>query len=272
MGSTREGYDQRALLRNDSDDYCIVGMAGRSGEINGSMQFTRLGLLEIQRPSAAGATSDEAADGTVALKDCLWDKGYATILGYRIWDHPSLKLYGKSIKSVAEVNRDLIPQQALIWASNERELRGLRRLSGNVIVGGHGHKDGEDPHDLYDLRGVSAEFAAGLVPERRFIGMDMDKLSVEPVQLNSNRDLGPKENQLLPSHFEIDGAGGEIITEVRYVMAQGLKVIEGSLSTFKLHLRVTRTRSMCGLTLFVDPDQPQPNSAVGWQGWGAQYV
>lgn len=113
-------------------------------------------------------------------------------------------------RSEDTIHRDLIPHQALIWARDERDLRSLRRVSGYIVAG----STYCDEIYMDDVCGVTAEYTPKSALMRRMVGITKTSPGSEMTFERPWR------------HFEIDGPGGEIITEVQYAMHEKPKAIK----------------------------------------------
>lgn len=209
FGTTNRGYPQRYLPV--APDWYLTGMTAKTGEVDGKQQFTRLGLLQAQLPDKGDYSvlpEPDAPPRPTPLQALLWDEDYSGMLQLSIWDHPTLELVYETDHSTGfedGVHRDLIPHQALIWARDQQDLRSLRRVSGFVVVTG-ARLGGETP--TQDVCGVSAEYDPKSALMRRMIGITKSSPGAELKFEDPWR------------HFEIDGPGGEVITEVQYAMTQ----------------------------------------------------
>lgn len=224
VGATDQGYTQRPLLA--SANWYITGLADLAGEIEGKQKFIRLGLLQAQHPGFSDY-SELPEDNTPAepttLQSLLWDEDYSHLLGSPIWDHSTLRIICEPRHmglSSTGTHRDLLPHEALIWARNSEDLHGLKRLSGYVVAGCpilvSNHNGFQERH-VDDLCGIMAEYAPSTKLMRRRIGINKN----EP-----GSDLKTPDPWV---HFDIDGPGGEMVTEIQYAMHERPKAIKVSL-------------------------------------------
>lgn len=143
----------------------------------------------------------------------LWKEDYANILQSRIWDHDKIQFITLNRPGPASLTHacpdDIIHHEALIWANDTTELRSLVRLTGYVIIGGTlSGSTGTRP--IHDFCGIKAEFAGN---QHRTIGIRTE----------------PDGNDWQPGHcvsFNIDGNGGEVVTEISVAMHEAPKAIK----------------------------------------------
>lgn len=122
-----------------------------------------------------------------------------------------------------EVPLDMIPQQALVWATDPSELKLLKRISSFWAVDGllnDGGKGIPDP----DVVGLRVEYVKDVAwgGRTRHIGSGeptpshdtSNNHSLESCQLPGIQGSGPWHPSYM-THFDIDGPGGEVINEVR---------------------------------------------------------
>lgn len=213
FGTDKRGFSKRYLPV--APNWYMTGMTGMTGEIDGKQQFVRLGLLQAQHPELADYSILPEADAPpkpTPLQSLLWDEDYSDVLHHNIWDHPTLGMFqaNRVARSEDTIHRDLIPHQALIWARDERDLRSLRRVSGYIVAG----STYCDEIYMDDVCGVTAEYTPKSALMRRMVGITKTSPGSEMTFERPWR------------HFEIDGPGGEIITEVQYAMHEKPKAIK----------------------------------------------
>ncbi|KUI67408.1 hypothetical protein VM1G_03131 [Cytospora mali] len=207
FGATERGYSQRFL--SAAPNWHITGMTGITGEVDGKQQFTRLGLLQAQNPDFTDYVSrPEAAapPGPTLLQSLLWDRDYSDLLQYNIWVHPTLRLTQADDENRRELDRDVVAHEALIWARDQHDLRSLKRLSGYILFGDTTSSlDARgDGIDIPDICGMTAEYSPESGLTRRMVGVEKNC---------PGPDLASEETW---ENFEIDGPGGEFVTEVQY--------------------------------------------------------
>lgn len=218
FGTTNRGYSQRFLPA--APNWCITGMTGMIGEVKGKRQLTRLGLLQAQNPGLidySAAPEPPIPPKPTHLQSLLWENNYFDLLHHDIWNHPTLRLvhiasHATRINQV--VHPDLIAHEALIWAGDERDLRSLTRLSGFVVLGGTRLVLSRGMYGVHDVCGVNAEYTPESALMWRRIG------------INKNSPGSDMENEDPWMHFDIDGPGGEIVTEILYAMQEKPKAMK----------------------------------------------
>lgn len=179
-------------------DWYITGVSGTTGFVMGNLQLTQLALVQAEHPDVADHTVPHRVrlPAPTPLGQVMWDKDYSQILGQGIWEHPTLRLVGcrNFLQSKSHLHRDLVSHEALIWAKDVGEQRALRRLTGCIVSGGN--------EDLQFLCGVIAEYGAPTDLARRAVGLEKTGAgpSVTPTALSEP--------------FDIDGPGGEVVTEL----------------------------------------------------------
>lgn len=229
FGTDKRDFSQRYLPV--ASNWYMTGMTGMTGEIDGKQQFVRLGLLQAQHPELADYSILPEADAPpkpTPLQSLLWDEDYSDVLHHNIWDHPTLGMVqaNRVARSEGGIHRDLVPHQALIWARDQRDLRSLQRVSAaNIVVDGtfSTPQAGGEIH-IDDVCGVTADYTPESALMRRMVG-------VTKISPGSEMTFeGPCQ------HFEIDGPGGEIITEVQYAMHEKPKALQVSPSPSNLSL------------------------------------
>jgi hypothetical protein len=164
------------------------------------------------------------------IDDLIWKDDFAHILGTPVWNHPSLGFMQSSYDWLVapsegnpDVRRDLILQDALFWARDAAELKQVKRVSIFTTLM-NDSKTKTDKRETYGICGLSAEFVAGYGAARS-VGL-AGKLNGDP-WLESRHPLrGPQAVGLdaqvgcgdgagdFRVDLEIDGPGGEVITEV----------------------------------------------------------
>lgn len=144
----------------------------------------------------------------------LWKEEYKSLLQSRIWEHRGITFIHLDPERLASregttaVPADLVQHEALIWAKDKNELRSLVRLTGYVAFGGLATASSLPDVPMYNLCGIRAEFTDN---RRRMIG----KL------IESDANDWPREYCV---DFDIDGAGGEVVTEILTNMYSGRPV------------------------------------------------
>ncbi|ROW17103.1 hypothetical protein VPNG_01391 [Cytospora leucostoma] len=222
FGITNRGFPQRILTA--APTWCITGITGMIGEVEGKQRFTRLGLLQAQLPNLVDYSildlQTPIPPEPTPLQSLLWDGSYEDVLGDDIWNHPTLRLIHEPShlgKPGNGVHGDLVPHEALIWARDGDDLRRLRRLSSYVVVENNRStpaSGGVNEGDILDVCGVNAEYTPESALMRRMVGINKS---------SRGSDMTSEDPWM---HFTIDGPGGEIVTEVHYAMHDKLKAMK----------------------------------------------
>lgn len=198
MGDTSQRHMQRSFIA--APGWCITGINGTTGVVMGNLKLTQLGLVQAQQPDVVDYSAPLhhfPLPVLGPLGELVWDEDYSQVLGQSIQEHPILRLMGSRslYRKMGNLHKDLICYGALIWAKDARELRSLRRLTGCIVSGGKS--------DIQCVCGVNAEYEPTTDVARRVIGIE--KMGTEP---------GVKAPDLF-EHFDIDGPGGEVVTELQ---------------------------------------------------------
>ncbi|RFU26663.1 hypothetical protein B7463_g9679, partial [Scytalidium lignicola] len=222
LGQTDMGYSMRPLLA--SSDLVIVGVEGQVGPIRENDKIISLGLLQAPSPGIDDytiPTSDFISPEMPLLEKYLWREDYRNILQSRIWASPGIELVTinpHSRESLTDAGpNEIVPHEALIWAKDQHELRSLVRLTGYVIIGGTlsgwdaNHQSQTRP--IHDLCGIRADFTNNHHEQRRIIG----------IRKESDGSDWLEEHCV---NFDIDGAGGEVVTEISIAQHEAPKAIK----------------------------------------------
>lgn len=177
-----------------------------------------MGLLQAKRITddyCIGDDDDEDNDlpKPTTLESHLWRDDCSEIYGRAIWEHPTIKVItsGHTRGLRAGVHDDLVPYEALIWATDENELRTLTRLSGHVTEGGRITSIFGESRPIHDLCGIRAQFGAMNDTPQHTIGIQKEE---------DGSDWKEKSS----SHFDIDGPGGEYVNEISFSLHEAMKV------------------------------------------------
>lgn len=175
--------------------WCITGIHGTTGLVADNLQLIQIGLAQAQYPELADYSvpphRPPYPSGT-SLGALLWDSDYSRMLGQRIEEHQTLGLVGDRNlrhRSRGYLPDGLISHGALIWARDAGEHRALRRFTGCIVSSG----DQSGPVRPC-LSGISVEHESTTDLPRRVVGV--------------NKTDGQFES------FDIDGLGGEVVTEM----------------------------------------------------------
>jgi hypothetical protein len=142
-----------------------------------------------------------------------------------IWSHPLLRMIPfETPGGLEEVSIDVLPHEVLLWAKQESELKRLTRISALVIEAGTATSfdaTGERSRPIHAVLGLRAEYeerywepkrtiGSGRIPEPEDTKVD-GAGSTEAKENETEKPDWPDEHLV---HFDIDGPGGEIITEI----------------------------------------------------------
>ncbi|OCK76198.1 hypothetical protein K432DRAFT_336121 [Lepidopterella palustris CBS 459.81] len=234
LGDTGSHNSQRPLIV--SLDRYLVGVVG---QIGGNGLISRLGLLECVRPpnddfslcntNPVSARQTDRPELSIPRR-LLWhcSGAFPPIPGLDnrsrgpIWSYSyihMLPLPPPTFSSGAPA--DLIPHQLLLWVKNAREESQLKRISAYVVVGGMvtGFSEGKSfTRPIHDVLGFRSEYVRGYGELPRAVGGPPTKQDLR----QEFREWDEK-NML---HFEIDGPGGEVVTEVEIATAEEPKAIK----------------------------------------------
>jgi hypothetical protein len=154
------------------------------------------------------------------LESCLWKEDYSKVFGSPIWMQFRLgvvntnpndenNVAAENDKFSGAVINNMVPHEALIWAKDVHELERLTRLSG-YTVSGKTLSDSSDSMPALSayLLGLRAYYTAeqeGITPKRTVGALGDKKEEAEDASV----------------HFDIDGAGGELVSEVFVALHEG---------------------------------------------------
>jgi hypothetical protein len=166
----------------------------------------------------------------------MWKDDGTRFFGAPYWNNPSIRLIasvgadlGVVDKYETELDQDLISHETLIWAKDATELRQLKRVSIFTTYAGTEFSDeGSDtePNEGYEICGLGTEFVAEYCEEQRLIGLEgkvmADRLDNSPPLSGphipstspNTKVIKKKGHGNFRVDLEIDGSGGEIVTEV----------------------------------------------------------
>jgi hypothetical protein len=201
-----------------------------------SETFTRLGLITLR---------NEELDERRILHDhitrrshprideLMWKDDGNRFFGTPYWNNPSLKIMHRDEVGelgvldgwLTEIHQQLVPQEALVWAKDVTELRQLKTVS---IFTTYSHMTDISGVEVeaYHICGLGVEFSAEHTEGRRLVGVE-GKLEAD----GQEADLSTLDGPRIPHRagaklcemrgqgnfridLDIDGPGGEIITEV----------------------------------------------------------
>lgn len=201
-----------------------------------SETFTRLGLITLR---------NEELDERRILHDhitrrshprideLMWKDDGNRFFGTPYWNNPSLKIVhrdeigelGALDGSLTEIHQQLVPQAALVWAKVLAELRQLKTVSIFTTYSHMTNISGVEV-EAYHICGLGVEFSAEHTEGRRLVGVE-GKLEADDQEADLSTLGGPRIPHLAGAKLrkmkgdgnfridlDIDGPGGEIITEV----------------------------------------------------------
>ncbi|CAM1510781.1 Fc.00g082940.m01.CDS01 [Cosmosporella sp. VM-42] len=189
-------------------------IVGITGEINDDGVISRIGLLEWPRPSSSSASESTIRELSLPQK-LIWSRGHmitgrgGSYDAVPIWSHPSLHVAPVFQASESDTPLDLIPYQVLLWTRDEEELGKLERISAFVAS----PPDGSAPEALFGLR---AEYIQKYWEPKRYV-------EIKPVEDDRDDPGDWPDDQV--KHMEVDGLGGERITEIGVAHGADLKAI-----------------------------------------------
>lgn len=163
----------------------------------------------------------------------MWKDDGNSFFGTPYWNNPSLKIVhrdevgelGALDGSLTEINQQLVPQEALVWAKDMTELRQLKTVSIFTTYSYMADISGVEV-EAYHICGLGVEFSAEHTEGRRLVGvegkLEADEQEADLPTLDGPRiphRAGAKLREMKGDgnfrvDLDIDGPGGEIITEV----------------------------------------------------------
>ena len=179
----------------------------------------------------------------MAVDDVLWQDDGTRFFDAPYWNNPSLRFpeyddVGGIEQEHLLLDKQLVPRDVFLWARNAAELRLLKTVS-IFTACSHSSRTGEisdktveerQRFSNYHICGLGAEYTRGHTEERRLVGIET---KAEP-EIYREAELKPTPMGPQPSRgsvakvgdpngdgdsridVEIDGPGGEVITEVFY--------------------------------------------------------
>lgn len=167
------------------------------------------------------------------IDELMWKEDGTRFFGTPYWNNPSLKVLhrdeaqelGELDGWLTEVHQQLVPQEALIWAKDMTELRQLKRVSIFTTYSHMADISGVKV-EAYHICGLGVMFSEEHTEGQRLIGVE-GKLEAD----GQGDDLPALDGPRIPHRagaklremkgdgnfridLDIDGPGGEIITEV----------------------------------------------------------
>lgn len=210
--------------------------------------FTRIGLMtlwdtQLEEYTVLPDNVTRLRWDEMNLDNDLWESDGLRFFDAPYWNNPSLRFpnhdwCAELDRDYRDVDRQLVGQDVLLWARNADELRQLKTVSifttfGQDLSDSHKEKreDGEDgrPIHEYHICGLGVEFTQGHPDDRRVVGLvgkaaadarDGKGLPTLTGPRCSEGSVGKVGEMKGDGDFridlDIDGAGGEVITEVYY--------------------------------------------------------
>jgi len=166
-----------------------------------------MGLLVAPQPEAVGLCPKLPDTSPLAVQ--LW-KGNIDVCGWPIWNHPTLELIAEDEYSGQSFPRSLtdfgvhkMPQEALIWGHNMRELSCVARISACIVP------DNRHDQDVYveNAGDIIVGFTVEFTPESGI----------------SPRSIGTECVGRACNSLDIDGRGGERIVQIQLGGEDGRK-------------------------------------------------
>lgn len=164
------------------------------------------------------------------IDDVMWKEDGIRFLGTPYWNNPSIRILGqRQLGEIeggeTEVHQQLLSQEALFWAKDATELRQVKKLS--IFTTFSRTETANDvPVEAYKICGLGVTFSEEHIEGRRVVGLEgkveADDREGDHPTLNGPHLLGGSDAKLREMNgdgdfcieLEIDGPGGEIISEV----------------------------------------------------------
>ena len=204
--------------------------------------FNRVGLITIWESQVGGGTilPDNVTRlrwDEMAVDDVFWRDDGTRFFDAPYWNNPSLRFVEHFDLTDVEwdyrmIDKQLVVHDVLVWARSPAELRQLRNVSIFTTYAYDFPQDRTENSPMlsaYKICGIGVDYAQGHPEGQRIIGLegkvepnaqsehDLADLKGPPVSPGSDVRVGEmKGNGDFRIDFEIDGAGGEVITEVFY--------------------------------------------------------
>ncbi|CAO2649834.1 Nn.00g011260.m01.CDS01 [Neocucurbitaria sp. VM-36] len=201
-------------------------LIGLTGQIAANGVISRLGLLQASRP---GETPSSTLPSYTPAQQRLWSSNAAALpcneqqTRKPIWNHPNYNLHTFPTSSYdsGDIPFDMLPNQVLLWAESPSLYQYLARISCFQVVGGQVQGGSNSkPRDVPDILGIwpGKTFIHG---KAAHVGTGGPVPAQSPLFAScanpSELDLHSKFHafeEANMSHFAVDGANGEIVTEV----------------------------------------------------------
>jgi len=204
--------------------------------------FNRIGLITIPESRVGGGVI--IPDNVARLRwdeqnvdDVYWRDDGTRYFDTPYWNNPSLRFINHADLTDLEwdyriIDKQLVVHDVLVWATSATELRQLRTLSIFTTYAYDFPQDRSQNSPMlsaYKICGIGVEYAPGHPEGRRIIGLqgkvepnaqsehDLADLKGPAVAPGSDAEVGKMTGDGdFRVDFKIDGAGGEVITEVFY--------------------------------------------------------
>ncbi|KFY26810.1 hypothetical protein V493_03862 [Pseudogymnoascus sp. VKM F-4281 (FW-2241)] len=238
LGETDRGHSMRAILARPGHQ--VVGLTAKMAADIPVTTFNCLGLITLLNEDLHD--SRILPDSIIRrrhplIDEVMWKDNGTRFFGTPYWNNPNIRIVSTSGYDLgvvgddeqAELTPHLLPYEALIWAKDTTELRQLKRVSIFTTYSRGLYTDantGTVRTESYKICGLGAEFVDEHNGGQRLIGV---RGKVEEGKLEDNILLaGPPVSSTSPDtkmgekkghgdfriDLDIDGPGGEIITEV----------------------------------------------------------
>ncbi|KAF2002070.1 hypothetical protein P154DRAFT_562204 [Amniculicola lignicola CBS 123094] len=212
FGNLAPELAQRVI--NTTGDTTLTGAVALTGD---GGTISRLSLLQCERDS------DEDEDASLPFSHrLLWAPSALNLPTSSedgqpkpIWSHPTLRVMEIEIpdRSDYETPFDLVPNHVLLWATDKNDLKNLIRISAHEAQVGtvSSDRNGEGYKDcpIFGILGLGATF---------------NPASLKPPVSIPDRETAFPGGEI--SHFQIDGPGGEFVTEIHVAdEAKAIKLV-----------------------------------------------
>ncbi|KAF2175171.1 hypothetical protein K469DRAFT_743420 [Zopfia rhizophila CBS 207.26] len=210
------GLNQRALVV--SDGLHLVGLIGQIGKEG---VISRLGLLQCAYP----CEEPEESPDLPQTQRLLWNAGAAKLASRGpmhsqtapIWNHPHIRMVPfDPPANYDDLPTDILPHHVLLWAKDISELKRMARISAFVVEDGmtttSDGKGGSRSRPFHSVLGMQVEYERRYWEPPRTIGsghLPTPECEIDYPRLDK---MEWADEHMM--HFDIDGPGGEIVTEI----------------------------------------------------------
>lgn len=183
--------------------------------------ITRLGLMQCAHPTQQDEDSEYWPEARLETR-LLWHPQASKVPlsdggNCPIWRHPDIRIIEfEYTNRFDETPMAIMPHQALIWAKGISELKQLKRISAFVVKSKRVLNSESDTRQIEEVLGFRVEFQPDYNEPARTIGCG----HLPPVESETeSSQTAPRSNATEWAdehmiHFDIDGPGGEVITEI----------------------------------------------------------